>query len=216
MRKRNRKEGTCSYCGQIRVLTKEHVVPQCLLNISDGDSPIIVPACEQCAGEKSIYDERLRDALTIDAYSSHNEFALAAKRNKVARSIRRNRSAVVREIQADRHIVTLCSADGTAYLLAGCLTQSEPALAIEYILRGLYYFKTRRVLDPTISIKVERVFPHEAASLCSKYSEIGFYGPFEVGDTVRYFYAITEDLKASVWIVEFFSNIVFEGRVGLD
>src|SRR5690242_15834140 len=54
--------GPCSYCGRVRELEPEHVVPRSLF-FDKSQATIVIPACEECNREKAEGEGDLRDYM---------------------------------------------------------------------------------------------------------------------------------------------------------
>jgi hypothetical protein len=95
-KKGKRKVGECAYCGELRKISKEHVIPLCLFKRPYPPRMITVPACDQCNNKKSLDDDFLRDLITTDLYGSQSPIAQEILKGKVLRSVQRNSSELWR------------------------------------------------------------------------------------------------------------------------
>lgn len=138
--KREKKEGICTYCGRIKQLSEDHVIPQCLfVGKCPSDTPKVY-ACEECNGiVKSRNDAYLRDLLFADM----NNFAKPAVQQlwgKFERSIQRNQSPEIVEAFHKRQLVGLTTPSGIfkewAYELR--IPSQRVIEVFSMMVRGLY------------------------------------------------------------------------------
>lgn len=75
VKKGKRKVKICVYCGQLKEVSKDHVIPKCLFIKPYPLNLISVPACDECNNAKSQNDDYLRDILVTDNWVSKSPTA---------------------------------------------------------------------------------------------------------------------------------------------
>lgn len=71
----------CAYCGDVRNLTRDHVIPRCLFPRPLPAAMLTVPACRSCNQRKAKHDDFLRDVLVTDIAAEDNAAAQAVFEN---------------------------------------------------------------------------------------------------------------------------------------
>jgi hypothetical protein len=94
--RRKVKLGECTYCGNVTVVTRDHVVPRALFVPPYPSHLIVVPACRPCNEAKSRNEDYLRDFLTVAYRGSQSPITQTLLSQKVLRSFRRNSSELIR------------------------------------------------------------------------------------------------------------------------
>ena len=81
------------------MVTKDHVIPQCLFSRPYPSNLITVPACDACNNvEKSADDTYLRDYIVVDISGSESRQAKALLTGgKLTRAYERNQSVLLRQ-----------------------------------------------------------------------------------------------------------------------
>src|SRR6266571_2338345 len=91
-----RRTRECVYCGEVKHVSREHVIPTCLFIQPYPPNLITVPSCDECNNAKSLNDDYLRDMLACDIFGSQSSVARDIFHNKVLSSQRQNSSVVAR------------------------------------------------------------------------------------------------------------------------
>ncbi len=124
---------TCAYCGS-PATRKEHVIARQLL--VDKDSPVVVPACDQCDMDKQKYDDYLRDALVL-LIETHDAPELKDKHEKAVKSALRTEV-----ISPGRSMLSTFSKETSAGLLRHdtCLSNNFGKVRAKTYLQKRSYF----------------------------------------------------------------------------
>ena len=201
MAKRNKK-GICVYCGKLKILTREHVVPRCLFP-TPPMAPVIIPVCRDCNNDKSKIDDYLRDMLVLE--SSRHAPAAELLHGPVSRSASRNLSAVVRAAKSKAKYEPVHSPGGIylghAYTFP--LEEARVNRAFSLMVRGLYYKLTGLYLPQDCVFTVRRLTASEFNEFWTKLKEIGYNGPYRLGDdvfTCLFIYAAEEPAISQWWL----------------
>lgn len=173
MPKRPKPLKLCAYCGELKIPTRDHLFPECIHAFGLPIDPIIVPACVECANQKSKFDSILRDALANDVTGCESPFARKINlefdniltpfdvNGPVIRSIRRGRSkfanAMVKGGPSQSEIKIFRDSEGISVVSSkeanGLFLQ-----ALEWISRGLFFHFTGRQLALQ-SFRCRRLMP---------------------------------------------------------
>ena len=160
-KKDKRRSGECVYCGKVRDLTCEHVLPRCLFVQPYPVNLITVPGCDDCNGKTSADDDFLRDFFAVDIHSSNSPVAKKLFAGKVWRSLSRNSSHLLRDMVPRLRIEAL-------YTNAGIYLGDFPQAsfdgdrlrrALAMIVRGLYFDARRTRLPTRCDIEIHRGRP---------------------------------------------------------
>ncbi len=79
--KGSQKTGLCVYCGETKLLTRDHVIAKYFFPKPLPSKMLTVAACEICQKEKKGLDEYLRDSTAIDIQASNNLLILRGRRS---------------------------------------------------------------------------------------------------------------------------------------
>ena len=102
MGKEKKQPRECAYCGEIKMPTDDHVIPQCLFNKPLPGNMIVVEACQECNSLKSKDDDYLRDYLVTHLSTYEQEVPKRLFEGKMSRSIQRNSSSFAKEIKTSK------------------------------------------------------------------------------------------------------------------
>jgi hypothetical protein len=142
MRKQGkRKIRECVYCGEVKEVTKDHVIPKCLFTKPYPPNLISVFACEQCNNAKSLNDDYLRDFLVCDNYVSQNPIAQQVFHQKLLSSQRQGSSVIAREVIKKARLEPLYTKGGI-YIgdyYSTPVDEKRILKIFEIVVRGLYY-----------------------------------------------------------------------------
>lgn len=204
-KKKHRKKGRCTYCGRIAALTKDHVIPRCLFPLPLPTFMVTVPACKDCNQEKAEHDNYLRDMLVLDMHGSQSPIAQALLENKVTRAIRTNRSEIARVALSRGRFEPLLTQAGV-YLgraFSFPLDGERVKHIFSLIVRGLYYRILKQRLRDDCVYDVRRLTAEEFNERWEKLKEIGFNGPYTLGQGVFNFifmYGAEEPSVTHFWL----------------
>lgn len=209
---KQRRTGVCAYCGQIRPLTRDHVVPKCLFIRPLPLDMITVPACEECNGDKSRHDDFLRDMLVIDIASEGNPIARKVFESKSIRAYQKDKSLVARI--ALNNPVEMPYFDDHGSLDVALVSGFDPERSDEmfgFLARGLYYHALKRPLERTSTISTRRLFKEDVDKTIDALNEVGAIGPITIGQNVFscVFNYSHETPDFSFWFIEFYDSIQY-------
>lgn len=148
------KLGHCTYCGELRELTVDHVPPRCLF--SKPRPPLItVPCCEPCNRELGSHDEYFRLAITtgIDAINFPKEVADSVRAiNSLTRPQSRGfAQRMLRDYQPNPSRLTI--------------DKGRVEIVLHRIVRGLFYHHEQRRMDGPIAFAFRMVDQNLKVSL---------------------------------------------------
>jgi hypothetical protein len=205
------KSGQCVYCGETKLLTKDHVIPKCLFPAPLPSIMVTVPVCDECNNEKSKHDDYLRDMLVVDAESAESSEAQTLVSGKVTRSASKNLSAVIRAAKEKGKFEAVHSPGGI-YLGHGYTFPLEGERVnhiFSLMVRGLYYKLTGLYLPQDCKFDVRRLTSPEFSEYWEMLKKIGYNGPYRLGNdvfTCIFIYA-AEEPAVSQWWLWFYNSI---------
>lgn len=220
MAKNKKFEGRCPYCGERAILTRDHVIPQCLYTDgAPGNSPKIY-ACSRCNNIlKSRLDAYIRDFLIMDIRGSEHP---VAKRlfPKLARSVSRNQSEFARDAKSF-HLIPRFTPGGlfAGFAYAVQLPNDSICDGIAMMTRGLYCFYTRQILPRNITMQVHRQWDMQKLEpeIQMLFKLGAVYKPAGDGEVFECIYIIApERPTASLWFLSFLREIYFSVAIDLQ
>jgi hypothetical protein len=211
-KKEKRKIGVCTYCGEIKLLTRDHVIPLCLFKPPYPQNLITVPACEECNNIKSKNDDYLRDYITIDIYGNQNPIAQDIFKNKVLKSFHRNSSILLRDFLTKGQTVPYYS-NGGIYLgdLPSVSLDGERIDKTFFNLaQGLFFDHRRQRIPNNYLYKVLRHDPWQFNNLWDTFRQLHINGPRTLGKIFGCAYASAEeDSATTLWLMWFYERVIF-------
>ncbi len=213
-------EGICPYCGEKAILTRDHVISQCLYaNGVPANSPKIY-ACSKCNNIlKSRLDVYIRDFLITDIKGSEHPVSKQLF-PKLARSVSRNQSEFARDAKNSQLIPRFTPGGlfaGFAYAIQ--LPNDPLGEGLAMMTRGLYYFYVRQVLPQNIAIQVHRQWDMQKLEpeIQMLFNLGAAYKPAGDGDVFECIYIIApEKPTASLWFLSFLRDIYFSVAIDLE
>lgn len=208
---KTKKTGQCVYCGEIKILTKDHVVARCLFPRPLPDFMVTVPACNDCNAEKAKHDDYLRDILVVDSNAGQSEKAQDVFSEKVIRSYQRNSSEVLREALIKGNFEPVHT-DGGIYIGHGFsfpIDGKRVNHIFSLIVRGLYHKLTNLYLPQDCQFDVRRLSASDFNKTWDALQKIGFNGPYKLGDDIFtcIFIHAAEEPSISYWWMWFYDSI---------
>ncbi len=149
-RRKTKSRGACVFCGQRRVVTRDHIPPSCLFG-KKGNLPsdlITVPACKRCNLQTSGDDEYLRLVLAASEEASGHPTAQTLL-SPISRSLNRPEGPGFANLVFDS-LTTV-----NAYTRSGIYFGAMPALRVdrarltrivEKVIRGLFFEEYKKRL----------------------------------------------------------------------
>lgn len=208
-----RKKGKCGYCGEICLLTRDHVIPKSLFLRPLPADIVTVPACDDCNSRKSKHDDFLRDLLTSDIAGSESPIAHQIFLEKVLSSNRQGKSLVARiAIQSARRIPIKTPSGlivGDGYVAR--IDHARTIEMFEFIVRGLYFRLRNHVLPKDYEFQALRQPPIQMKSLLVHFEKVGINGPYSIGKGVFscwYNYA-AQDEATTIWLLSFYERVFY-------
>ena len=195
---RSQSSHLCVICGIRPATTRDHVPPKCFFKGTAGAALITVPACAMCNNGASSDDEDMRFYMsmqvgkpTVEAARLWNEGALKSVRRK---------SALRANVLASREMVVPDESGKPVVRIAVEVPASLYQSVFARTTRGLYFFHTARILDPSTRIEVAPLVskPNDPLYEEMHMNEIG-------GFACKYWYGVdSEDSEACLWLYCFY------------
>ncbi|MEW6131274.1 MAG: hypothetical protein AB1757_29865 [Acidobacteriota bacterium] len=208
-RKRSRKIAECAYCGEIKEITRDHVIPVCLFKLPYPKNLITVPACHECNHAKSKNDDYLRDLITTDIYGNQSPIAREIFENKVVRSSQNNRSLMAREFLSKVRIEPFHTKGGI-YLgdFPSAPVDPEKIKTIfATIVRGLFYDHRRQRIPDNYVFEVLRYHPWDFKDVWESLGQMHPNGPRVLEGVFGCKYiSATEDPPTTLWLLWFYGT----------
>ncbi len=217
---KRRQPTTCVYCGNTRICTEEHVIPQCFF--SEENMPlksdfVIVPVCDPCNSRKARDDSYVRDLFTADIACDGNP-TVRAVLPTVFRSIKKNWSDFGRVAISQGHIKAMHSPGGI-YL------GHYPSVPVEWkrvnrffrmVARGLYWKKFEKRFPDGYTFEVRRLYASAFSDLFRHVMENGGNGPHAIGEGVFgcAFMMAEEDPFITYWLMWIYESIFITVATG--
>jgi hypothetical protein len=202
----------CVYCDQREGTTDDHVIPKSVFLPPLAGNMVTVPACLTCNGEKSKDDEFLRDILLVDWENETHPMAQGELKEKLIRSIGRNRSQLIREGRNTRQATPFHSPAGVYLCTAPAIPidQARINLMFARMVRGLYYRFTDKTRLPTDStFEVGKVHPMAKERTLRIFDRPGAR-MYAMGNSFDCVYVIPkDDPTVSVWLLRLLNVFVF-------
>jgi hypothetical protein len=175
---------------------------------------VTVKACQECNREKSAYDDYLRDYLVLDFQGHENANAQDLFNDSVGRAIQNNHSVLVREIRATAQIRPYVTLDGFSLgdFPMAAIDDTRIDRELEYIVRGLYYSRTRTIIPTNYIFSSGRIDPFRLRQAILSLQHMHVQGPFQIGDGSVFAYCYvraTEDPSTSLWLLWFHGAALF-------
>jgi hypothetical protein len=213
MAKYKKIEGICPYCGKRAILTRDHVIPQCLyINGVPGNSPK-VHACSHCNNDlKSRLDTYFRDFLVLDIEGSEHPVSKSLF-PKLARAVKRKQSVMALHIMQAQLMPRFTPSGLFAGFVYGIqLPDQSITTELSMMTRGLYYFYTRQMLPQNISFTIHRQWDMQkyATDIQLLLSKGAHYVAAGEGDVFECMYAIPQEKPTcSLWFLSFLRKVYF-------
>jgi hypothetical protein len=210
--KRKPRIGECTYCGNVTVLTSEHVVPRALFVPPYPSHPVVVPVCQSCNVAKSRHDDYLRDFLALDYRSSQSSIAQTLFSRKVWRSISRNSSELVRTAVQAVDLAPLYTRGGI-YLgdyPKASVDDTRLSSVLSLMVRGLYYDARKQRLPNDYAVTVLRHDPWDYQAIYKAFNLSSRPATRMLGEVfacaLRW---ATEDPCITIWLLLFYNRVLF-------
>lgn len=219
MKSSKKKLGKCRICGERPAVDKDHIPAKNLYALADRINLLRIPACAECNSQYSKNDEYFKRILLMSARIENDTPGIIELREQLFRSFANPKQSKFNISFAKSISIKRIFTPSGLYL------GREPVYFAEYdrmnkildkIIRGLYYYSTKKILTNDYSIKSfgEEYLIHSSSAVRDnvrktiieplKYSTI-----HEIGrNTFKYKYKLTEsDKKEGAWILNFYSKI---------
>jgi hypothetical protein len=203
------KSHICVICGIEVATTRDHVPPKGLFKGVVDANLITVPACQPCNNRSSPDDEDMRAFISMQVGKQTPETAQLWDKGAL-KSIKR-KTALRNQVLSTAQKIALVGEDGVAVTR---LAVEIPAKTIESVFgrttRGLYFFHTGRILDPSCRVEVTPQLARQIDPLYEQfqYNEIG-------GSACRYWYGIVSaDPTSTLWLYCFYHSVWIQVLTG--
>ncbi len=167
----------CGYCGNTidkHNATREHVIPRCLFPPDYRHTPIVIWACRTCNTTKAALDDYFRDTLITELGTDASHVPAWVMAN-FENSDSRNQSRVGRFARATGRLEPAFTVEGD-FRGMGLAYEGEPERLLEsseFIARGLYFDKYKRVLPLNHQIHAGLLTPE---AFLERVAFLGRYG----------------------------------------
>ncbi len=213
MKKRaKRKRCECVYCGKIKEVSREHVIPKCLFKHPYPPNLITVQACDDCNNAKSLNDDFLRDFLVCDIFGNESPLAREIFHTKMLSSTRQNSSVIARSTVIASRVKPFYTREGI-YLgnFTSVPIDSERVKTIfSTLVRGLYYDARRTRFPDDYVFTVHRYHPLDFKAIWQAFYQLRPNGPRALGDVFGCaFLSSQEDSFTTFWLFWFYERVFF-------
>jgi hypothetical protein len=206
---RAKEAGVCAYCGQVALLTRDHVPPLMLLAEPYPKKLITVPACGRCNRGFSRNDDYTRNAVAMDLRAQENRTA-AAKVPTIFRSLLRPEAARFRQsfLSGLRESTVLDAAGGPMGSVF-TVDVSRIEATREHIARGLHFHFGGSPLPVDYKVFVQSKpgydsMDHVVPSFASFYIKCSAQRHGYVGDAFSYVAASSGNAYGFLLLYEYF------------
>lgn len=209
-KKGKRKTKICVYCGELKQVTKDHVIPKCLFTQPYPLNLVTVPACDDCNRAKSLNDDYLRDYFVTDNYVSQNPIAQEIFHQKVLSSQRQGSSVIARDITKARL--------EPLYTKGGIYVGDFPSVRVDggrieeifkILVKGLYYNSQKKIFPNGYAFEVRRFFPWDFQSIWAEFTTLNPRMKILGNVFGCAFQKAQEDDFTTVWLFWFYGRIAF-------
>jgi hypothetical protein len=210
--------GPCSYCGDIREMEPEHVVPQSIF-VNKNRAKIIIPACHDCNHEKGRGEGDLRDYLIIRVGDDGHP-DIRPLMYSMRDSYLRGSSSIGRAAAEERKPVIEQRSSGI-YRFGYEVPIPDPLpmdMSLRYLVRGLYFYEVRRawLKEQPLSLSMIEDEDFDATiEYLEAPSQFGFRKPLgnNVFTWLPFFVGGNPDTSA--WLMVFFGKVAVVGWIGV-
>ena len=204
----------CAYCGEMKEISREHVIPRSLFTGSDTKNVVTVPACKSCVDIKNSNDDEtfLRDLVCTDIYGSQSATSQRILPDTFARSIRQSEVAHIAGTQGKLKPMYDSNSNLLGYAYSAPIDYLRVQKIFSIIVRGLYYFEMTELLPANYNFTVIRHHPHEF-EVVEKDMEPHILNCPSRSRTINDDYSYTfisfkpEDLCTTCWLLKFNSGV---------
>jgi hypothetical protein len=213
--KNKRKTGTCTLCGKVDTITREHVPPKCLFVEPRPTNTITVPLCERCNHSYHLDDEYFRVLISCDLNPSSQQWQLWNKKvvgSSFVRSVGLrhrilNEHEIVQEY-AKTHDFYSYNGNPIPQNLIPLIQGFEAkriVSVIDKIIRCLHYHHFDELLNITYSIEVLPPVPLNQLDLKLPVptGQVGYNGEFV------YWRLDHNNPNQTVWLLSFYQHHSF-------
>lgn len=211
---RKRENGTCTYCGAIGEVTREHVVPRCLFSPMPKLGVLLVPVCKKCNSEdKAKLDEYFRDRLVIDSMVQEHPTVRRIRQGTYKRSVDKNQSKLTRVATtiATKRDVTHNGMYRGSYTVVFA-NEDRQQQEIEFIVRGLSFLLNQQRLDDSCFIDVVPIKQFAGAdAMLELHQTTGLSKAFDMGQDSEFLALYSKNTSEGlhvVWAMLFYGAIV--------
>jgi hypothetical protein len=204
---------TCVYCGTQSLLTREHVIPQCLFLRPLPPTMVTVGICFPCNNNKSADDTYLRDWLLSDMATDKNAVVRELRAGKLMRSVMTNRSELAQTVakQAFRKPLYTPAGIYVGSHFAAPLETKRLEFSFEKMVRGLYYHVWEQHLDRTYKFLINRIDMFHVAEVWEERKHLGVNLACIHSDVFFCQYEFDAEYNSlSRWLLLFYNSILIE------
>lgn len=206
-----RKIQECAYCGELKEISREHVIPLCLFSRPYPPNLITVPACDKCNNDKSLDDDYLRDMLTCDIFGNQSSTAQKIFYEKVIKSVNRKSSVIGNTAISNARLEPF-------YTNQGLYLGEYPSFSIDgervknmfsLLIRGLYYDARKERFPDGYVFEILRYYPWDFKDIWEAFSKLNLNGPRALGDVFSCVFASAqEDPFTTSWLILFYERVI--------
>lgn len=212
MKKSRRQIRECVYCGEIKEVSREHVIPKCLFVKPYPPNLITVKACDDCNNAKSLNDDYFRDFLVADNWVSQSPIAQQIFHQKMLSSQRQGKSLIARETVRKAKLEPFYTKGGI--YLGDYYSIPVDGERIEKIfetfVRGLYYDSQKQRFPDGYVFELYRHFPWDFKDVTESFFSRLHPNSITLGKVFGCaFTKAHEDRFTSLWLFWFYERILF-------
>ncbi|HWN10232.1 MAG TPA: hypothetical protein VNO50_13360 [Pyrinomonadaceae bacterium] len=212
MKKRGkRKIRECAYCGEMKEVSRDHVIPECLFKRPYPANLITVPACDKCNNAKSLNDDFLRDMLICDIFGSQSPVAQDIFHEKVLSSVRQDSSVIARDATLNARVEPFYTKQGVylGHETSFPIDSERVKVIFTALVRGLYYDARRQRFPDNYVIEVLRYYPWDFEEVWQVFFQLHPNGPRTLGNVFGCaFVSAQEEPFSTYWLFWFYERVL--------
>jgi len=219
-RRKQVKIGQCVYCGQTRLLTKDHIPPKNLFPVPRPHNLVTVPSCQACNKGAELDDEYFRLMIALREDMNESRAAVRVQQAAIRGVHQRNERGFKQAILASMRMAELVTPGGL--YLGDMATYRVDATRLKRVasrtVRGLFYHEKgyRLPAQYEAATWAASEFDHSPRKLTQAVELVSYLRaqPFRmIGEGVfsYKFKAADADENATAWVLIFYERFAFVG-----
>ena len=198
----------CVICGKNEATSRDHIPPKGIFIKPRPDNLRTVPACSQCNGGASGYDEKFKVDLSIQVSNSRG----IEHFNKLAAPTLEHNQKLSTEILNSMKPAYRATSSGIIYEQGFAFPWDKNAhdIVIERTIRGLYYLHKNKILGDSVKVEI-----HVIDEITSKIAGLFKSSPLaKIGNNneINYRYSCERNNHLlSIWGIDFYESHMILG-----